>query len=58
MGGAGTLPAHGVHQVFKRRQIDPYGNHEQDTGDANERLRSHGVAKTGPEGAGKATRLE
>ena len=58
MGGADALPARGVHQVLKRHQAAPYGNHEQAAGDADERLQSHGVAETGPEGAGKATRLE
>jgi len=58
MGGADALPARGVHQVFKRHKTDPYGNHEQAAGDADERLRPHGAAETGPEGAGKATRLE
>ena len=58
MGGADALPAHGVHQVLKRHQAAPYGNHEQAAGDAEERLRSHGVSETGPEGSGKATRLE
>ena len=58
MVGADALPARGVHQVFKRHQTDPYGDHEQVAGDADERLRPHGAVETGPEGAGKATRLE
>ncbi len=58
MGGADALPARGVHQVFKWCQTDSYSNQEQAAGDADERLRPHGVAETGSEGAGKVIRLE
>ncbi len=58
MGGADSLSARGVHQVFKRHKTAPYSNHEQAVGDADELLRPHGVAETGPVGVGKATRME
>ena len=58
MGGADALPARGVHQVFKQHKTDPYGDHGQAAGDADERLRPHGATETEPEGAGKANRLE
>ena len=48
MGGADALPARGVNQVFKRHNTDPYGNHEQAAGDADDRLQPHGAAETGP----------